>query len=217
MIRRSTIEILYTLLKALRARIIIYQIHYQWLGKLQSPIYGEDMASGIFQGVLKKKQDAILKDNPSIGSVDVSKSSAQIFETAALAIKGNQKGTYYGSVQWGWQTDAAGNHSKLPFNVISQGVPTSTFMKSAEIWNASKSASGEDTLDLPIVDVKVISNPAGVNIGLGPVYTNLPMGTRVVEMPGFPSMTETYIRVVDGPYTGETGKVNNSDYRDERN
>ena len=60
-----------------------------------------------------KNKAAILADGPSIGSVDVSKNSAQYFETTALAIKGNQQGTYYGSVQWGWETDNAGNHTCL--------------------------------------------------------------------------------------------------------
>lgn len=163
-----------------------------------------------------QKQDARLADGPSIGSVDVSKNSAQIFETAALALKGHDQGTYFGSVQWGWRTDASGNHTKIPFRVVSEGVPSSTFLKAAEKWNTSKSSSNAATLDLPLVDVKVISNVAGVQFGLGPVYTTLPFGTRVRALPTFVSMTETMIEVVDGPFIGETGVVNNSDLSDER-
>lgn len=163
-----------------------------------------------------KQQDAKLIDSPAVGSVDMRKNSAQVFETAAIATKGRQAGTYYGSVQWGWTTDAAGAHKKIDFKVVSQGAPSSTFFKAAGIWNAGKSSTGADTVDLPIVDVKLISNPAGVDIGLGPVYTHLPPGTRVRELPVFVSMIETMIEVVDGPFIGETGKVRNSDLSDER-
>lgn len=89
-------------------------------------------------------------------------------------------------------------------------------MKAAQVWNTSKSSAGKDTIDLPIVDVKLISNVAGVNIGLGPMFTHLPFGTRVQELPTFVSMVDTAIRVIDGPFIGETGTVLNSDLSDER-
>ena len=59
-----------------------------------------------------QKQDGNLKDTPRIPHAD--KNSRQIFETTALATKGAQAGTYYGSVRWGWCTDAAGAYTKLP-------------------------------------------------------------------------------------------------------
>ncbi|HEX8114343.1 MAG TPA: hypothetical protein VF516_41720 [Kofleriaceae bacterium] len=93
-----------------------------------------------------KEQDALLNDETGLnnGATD----SAQIYETTALAIKGNQKDSYYGSVEWGWRTDSGGAFTKLPLKVISQGVPSSTFMKSAELWNSGTTASGASTLDL---------------------------------------------------------------------
>ncbi len=162
-----------------------------------------------------KEKKAILKDTPKIHTA--SKDSLQVFETTAVAIKGKQKDSYYGSVSWGWKTDSKGLFKKLPLQVASQGVPSSSFLKAAEIWNASKTSKGKDTLNLPSKDVKLISNPKGVNIGPGPLYTYLPKGTRVVETPGFPSMVETYIKVIDGSHVGKTGKVMNSDLSDERN
>ncbi len=159
-------------------------------------------------------KDAMLFDGPTMGNV--AKNSRQIFETTALAIKGSQVNTYYGSVQWGWRTDAAGNFSKVSFQVVSQGVPSSSFMKAAGLWNASKTSTGKNTVNLPLEDVQLISNLTGVDIGLGPVFTHLPFGTRVVVQPGLPSMTESFIRVVDGPFTGETGQVLNSELSDER-
>lgn len=64
--------------------------------------------------------------------------SLQFFETAALAVEGVQKDTYYGSVQWGWYTDSKGKMTQLPFRLLSQGVPTVTFLTAASIWNSSK-------------------------------------------------------------------------------
>ena len=56
----------------------------------------------------------------------------------ALAIKGAQAGTYYGSVRWGWRTDAAGAHTKVDLAKVTEGIPSSTFLKAGAIWNASK-------------------------------------------------------------------------------
>lgn len=162
-----------------------------------------------------KSQDARLHDETGLNAAG--KDSGQIFETTALAVKGNQEGTYYGSVEWGWRTDSKGNFTKIPFKTVTMGVPSSTFLKSAEIWNTTKTSKGEDTLNLPTPDVKTVSNILGVDVGLGPVYAKAPFGTRVVVLPTFVNMMQSEIRVVDGPLTGETGTVFNSDLADERN
>lgn len=156
-----------------------------------------------------------LNDAPMLSTR--TKDAEQLFETTALAIKGNQEGTYYGSVQWGWRTDSKGNFSVIPFELQSQGTPSSSFLKAAEIWNTGQTSAKEKNIPLPTEDVQLINNKTGVNIGLGPVYKHLSFGTRVVKLPGFVSMTESSIKVVDGPYTGETGQVQNSDLTDERN
>lgn len=168
------------------------------------------------------EKDAKLSDAPKIRSVDVSKNSGQIFETTALAIKGNQAGTYYGSVRWGWRSDDNGNFAKLPLEVVSQGVPSSTFMKSAEMWNASKSATGADTVDLPIVDVKITTAPITGQYPpgfIGPPL-QIPAGTRVqiIRNAILPN-TNGEIKVVDGVFTGNTLDVTPADManlRDER-
>jgi len=92
-------------------------------------------------------QDAILKDKPALDPPG--KNSSQNFETTALAVKGSQMGAYYGSVTWGWQNDASGTLTKLPLAIGSAGVPSATFMRSAELWNAGTSSTGAATLDLP--------------------------------------------------------------------
>ena len=159
-------------------------------------------------------KDAILND--STYKYLVAKNSRQVFETTALAIKGRQTNTYYGSVRWGWRTDANSNFTKIPLQVVSQGVPSSTFIKSAELWNSSQTSKKESTLNLPIENVQLINKVTGVNMGSGPPFIHLPFETRVVVKPGFPSRIDSFIRVVDGPHTGKTGLVKNSDLSDER-
>jgi hypothetical protein len=94
-----------------------------------------------------QKQEALLKDTPQLGGRG--KNATQIFEATALALDGAQTNTYYGSVQWGWKSDGEGKFTKLPLTLVSTGVPTPTFMKAAELWNKSKSESGEDLMALP--------------------------------------------------------------------
>lgn len=167
-----------------------------------------------------EKQDAELHDETGLNDSD--KNSGQIFETTALAIKGNQTGTYYGSVRWGWRTDDKGNFAKLPFVAVSQGVPSSTFIKSAEIWNASKSSTGADTVNLPIVDVKITTAPITGQYPpnfIGPPL-QIPAGTRVqIIRNATPPSTNGEIKVVDGIFTGNTLEVTPADManlRDER-
>jgi len=165
-------------------------------------------------------KDAKLFDSPTRGGA--AKNSRQIFETTALATKGVQAGTYYGSVRWGWRTDSSAKFTKLPLQVVSQGVPSSTFMKAAEIWNASTLASGTATLNLPIVDVKVVTGspitlmpPPIPRIGVTQ-NTTLPIGTRlqVIRPWRIPMALNANgeVRVVDGPHVGKQGEVSSQDW-----
>lgn len=94
-----------------------------------------------------QKQEALLKDTPQLPGRGAN--ATQIFETTALAIEGAQTNTYYGSAQWGWSTDATGKFTMLPLTIVSNGVPSATFMKAAELWNKSKTEGGDDLLKLP--------------------------------------------------------------------
>jgi hypothetical protein len=164
------------------------------------------------------KQDATLIDTPRRTGAQMN--ARHVFETTALATKGTQAGTYYGSVRWGWRTDATGTFTKIPLSVVSQGVPSSTFLKSAELWNAGKSSTGADTVDLPIVDVKVTTAPITAQMPamfMGPPLT-IPAGTRVQIIPNIPYINGK-IRVVDGSFTGRVLEVLPADManiRDER-
>ncbi len=158
-----------------------------------------------------KQQDGQLKDTPRMAHAD--KDSRQIFETTALATKGTQAGTYYGSVRWGWRTDAAGGYTKLPLEKVTEGIPSATFLKSAEIFNTGKAAGGAANVKLPIPEVKKTSAPVTLTqaIPLAPLV--LPMGTRVqVETSmGMPALVAT-VQVVDGPNNGARGDVDSADF-----
>ncbi|EAY28052.1 eCIS core domain-containing protein [Microscilla marina] len=76
--------------------------------------------------------DAILKDTPTVST---SNNSSTEFETAAIALEGNDKGTYYGSIKWGWKKDGAGKVTKTTFDAVSKGTPSKNFLKAVKAWN----------------------------------------------------------------------------------
>ncbi|MEE7625345.1 DUF4157 domain-containing protein [Methylobacter sp. Wu8] len=170
-------------------------------------------------GALKHK-DAKMYDKPVQPNVD--KGSANIFEVTALGLKGTQIGTYFGSVKWGWKTDSAGKQDLIPLQVVSQGVPSSSFMKAASLWNAGKDSTGADTIDLPIVNVKITTAPITAQYPAGFIGPPLqiPAGTRVqIIRNATPPSTNGQIKVVDGVFTGNTLDVMPADManlRDER-
>lgn len=154
-----------------------------------------------------KEKTAWMFDKPRRGGAN--KDSRQIFEVTALAIKGAQAGTYYGSVRWGWRTDAAGAHTKIDLAKVTEGIPSSTFLKAGEIWNASKTPGGKDTVDLPLPGkVKKTTGPVTLRPPVPMTDIALPPGTRVqivTEIMG--PMAGGTIKVVDGPHNGITGEV----------
>ena len=85
-------------------------------------------------GHLKGPESAELYDAPQLGTAN---DSEQVFESTALAIEGAQKDTYYGSVTWGWNRDAAGKFSMVPFKALSQGTPSVNFLTAASIFNTA--------------------------------------------------------------------------------
>lgn len=159
-----------------------------------------------------KKQDATLIDAPRRGNAE--KDSRHIFETTALATKGAQTGTYYGSVRWGWRTDSSGTFTKIPLTKVSEGVPSSTFMKAGQLWNAAKTSTGDNTVDLPIVDVKMTT--AQVTLMRHPPFldVSLSSGTRLqIIREWSPPFLAGEVKVIDGPYTGLRGEVSYTDWR----
>jgi hypothetical protein len=153
-----------------------------------------------------KDKPATLIDRPRMPHAD--KDSRQVFETTAVATKGAQAGTYYGSVRWGWHTDSAGNLTQIPLTKVSDGVPSSSFMKSAELWNPSSSTTGAANVELPLVDVQVTNAQVSL-VRPGPLPAlALPVGTRLQVLQAWhPPLSGGQVKVVDGPNTGQTGEV----------
>lgn len=130
-------------------------------------------------------KDATLIDTPRRWKA--AKNSRHIFEATALAVKGAQVGTYYGSVRWGWRTDSTGKFTKIPLQVVSQGVPSATFMSAAKLWNNSKDSTGANTVDLPVQWTGTIHNTplAALRSGKGastPTLADLPRGTKITVL-----------------------------------
>jgi hypothetical protein len=155
-------------------------------------------------------EHALLKDTPTLRASRTG--SSQVFESAALAVEGEQAGTYYGSVQWGWQKDAAGKVTKLPLTPVSSDAPSSVFAAATTLWNQGKTSEGADTLDLPIVAAKytnaeaeMVRDPAKQK---ETALHKLAKNTRV-EVTGT-NATWSKVTVVAGTYVGSVGWVMSS-------
>jgi hypothetical protein len=154
------------------------------------------------------RRDATLIDTPR--RAGAAKDSRQVFEVTALATDGQQSGTYYGSVRWGWRTDAAGALTKIELQKVSEGVPSSTFLKAAGIWDKGHSSTGAANIKLSAPEVMITKIPVVLSQApiLPPIV--LPVGTRVQVVGGFfpPAFPDTgTLKVVDGPHTGIVGDV----------
>jgi hypothetical protein len=94
------------------------------------------------------QQDASLYDRPRRPGHGAN--ARQVFETTALAVEGAQAGTFYGSVRWGWQSDASNTATLVPLGVVSVGVPSASFRAASALWNATPTSTGAATIPLPI-------------------------------------------------------------------
>jgi hypothetical protein len=168
------------------------------------------------------QQDAVLKDTPELS--DRGANASQIFEDTALALAGTQQGATYGSVQWGWQTDAAGAFTKLPLTKVSDGVPSDTFKKAEELWNKGKDSSGADLIkfqtptqqfvqadDSPLVFNPALAAPVQIDkLAKNTSVEVIDKGTGQVFNIAKPLATWWKITVTDGAATGKTGWIRSS-------
>ena len=151
------------------------------------------------------EQDAYLYDKPQ--RPGRTNNAGQIFETTALAVEGSDKGTYYGSVEWGWTADARGNFTKLPLKKKSDGVPTAQFNAAAKLWNLTRTSEGKTPIQLPVPDVQLLTASTDLFASLidytfgNTAIAQLPKGTRVKKI----SSGADNVEVVDGPHTGKKG------------
>jgi hypothetical protein len=159
-------------------------------------------------------QDAVLGDSPFM--TDPGPNSGQVFETTALAVRGAQKGTYYGSVQWGWTTDAKGIYTQLPLTRVSEDAPSAVFAEAAALWNDTPTSEGEPALALP--SATIMSSVGGI-LMQAPSLTAArigPLGAadrlEVTDQPasGSPATRSEgwrRVTVLDGPLAGRAGWV----------
>lgn len=161
-----------------------------------------------------KEQDGFLKDTPKRVAYP---NSGQMFEVTALATKGAQAGMYYGSVRWGWRADASSKVTLVPFEKVTDGVPSSTFLAAANVWNSSKTEGGVDNLKLPIDTVFI-------NAAATPLFKDAEMKIKDKDLPANTRMVNTSctihssygMKIVDGSDIGKTGFVDQTKIQRER-
>jgi len=159
---------------------------------------------------LQHKQ-AYLYDGPT--RPGAGNNSGQIFETTALAIEGEQAGTYYGSVQWGWQKDGSGNYTQLDITKVSDGNPSASFVGAAERWNAAHSQGTIKTT----ADPTQVYDPADP----GTAIFSISKGSTVTARIDYIHSNEFYMRVtvVNDPdnasNNGKIGRVKVTDLQDQ--
>ena len=94
-----------------------------------------------------------LWDRPTgAGTVGESKT----FETTALAISGADKGTYYGSVKWGYEIVGDPKKptvKKMDIKEESKGNPSANFLHAAKLWNDAKTRGTLEVIADPEADV----------------------------------------------------------------
>lgn len=158
------------------------------------------------EGADWKSKDAELHDTPTLPTNKAN--SGKLFETTALAIDGNQKGTYYGSVSWGIKTDAAGKLSKVDLAKASEAVPTQNFMAAAKQWNAG---TARGTLVTTADDTKIVDASLSEKFKL---KKDTPLEQQSKTLIG--NVDYLFVKVAAGAaeHAGDTGYVMMSNVKD---
>lgn len=133
------------------------------------------------------------------------------FETTALALEGAQQGAYYGSVRWGWQSNASGTVTRIPFTLVSEGVPSQNFLAAAGQWN-SVTAGGT---------LKARNNPTQVYSRSGSAFTpayTIPQNTVVTSNGTIGAGAIEYVVATiggSGSHAGSTAYIRAGDLADQ--
>lgn len=150
-------------------------------------------------------RNAELVDHPSMPGR--TNNSAQLFESVALAVEGVQRGTYMGSVSWGWSVDGAGKFTKQPVTLKSKGNPSAGFVAAAKQWNKT-SVGGT---------VKTIADPTTVYRDNFSVAFAVPKGTKVRVTRGTAfhnGMSYDQVTIETGPKRGKSGLIKVNDMQE---
>lgn len=132
-----------------------YGSHIDRLGEYHVPIYGADKTDSSGTLINDLTDTPTMLGSSTVGYcyrdatnnlqlqnarlVDHPQNHYEIeFETTALALKGVQKGAYYGSVSWGFKFDGL-NVTPKYLKPVSNTNPSVNFMEAAKKWNSSKS------------------------------------------------------------------------------
>ncbi|VVJ17669.1 Uncharacterised protein [Amycolatopsis camponoti] len=171
----------------------------------------------------EKPTDASMTDGPNLSSGDDGTSAAvahtgawsQQFETAAVATAGPQKGTYYGSVRWGWSWPERRAPELLKFEVVSAGVPSPAFLAAARLWNDSKTTGDARPEAVPIAERRTVTAKTAQlwdNLVTRVTIAALPKGTPLQRIDLRPSSLVpsrswfwTKVAVTGGRHAGRTG------------
>lgn len=142
-------------------------------------------------------KNAFMHDKPKGNKNNNSKKE---FETTALAIDGAQKGTYYGSVTWGYEVDGSGNYTKMPFSLESEGTPSNKFMATAEAWNDTTARGTVETKNDDTISYKKVSGTYVEDFKVA-------KGTKVKRKSSFIKPEGAYQKseILTGPKTGSEG------------
>lgn len=171
------------------------------------------------------KQDAKMHDAPDLNSgdayTDVSTVMqgewSQQFESAVVAVAGNQRGTFYGSVEWGWARRPDEAYTRLtPFKAKSKNVPSPAFLDAARRFNVSKTSDQKESIDLPVDELFTVDKTTRLFDGpdLGRAIATLARGTALgrTALPDPKNRTWlTSVIVTSGPHLGKKGWIRGVD------
>jgi hypothetical protein len=185
-------------------------------GEIKDNQFGRHLRDGS-----KPPLDATMRDYPAF-SPHKHAEAQQIFETAALAVEGPQKGAFYGSVQWGWKKGSSDNKpTLLPFRLLKEATPSAIFGAAAKLWNASKATSGDASIRVPMAaemftaakKVELMGSP-----GKGTSLAKLEMNTRVEVTEKLDDAHKDWrnIVVISGPFAGRVGWVKQESLSDKK-
>jgi hypothetical protein len=167
------------------------------LGRSRRGSHVKDPATGAFSPAVSAR----MEDGPRRNIEVAGQTFEMNFEIAAVITSGPMENTYLGSIEWGWQSDAAGNVTLKPFVALASGAPTAAFMQAAGQWSASifhdDSFWGTilgttvETVDLPITTL-----PSGVKAAVDMTTAEILARVPVVQgeirgLGGGPSVDRT--------------------------
>ena len=175
-------------------------------------------------GAPDKNVDPVLHDEPDLNTGDLYTDAGDVmtsewhqqFESAALAIDGNQNGTFYGSVEWGWSKKLTDIWPQLAdFKTKSDNVPSAIFRQAAGLWNVSLASDGKPSIQIPAEDA--------LTTRLTPLWDAPDKGKKTIELSAGIPVGQTgkldpknrswwrNVMVIGGPHFGKAGWMLDAD------